>query len=232
MSAGIIWYKTQPDSKRSSAVSDLLSDYCGAVRSHDVTVRPERLGQIISGIFQRCENVIIIGGMECQRQADNILFILSRVLDIGLEEKYRSRSRYCYNRLKSLRLPSLCGSVLFPVGQGFPEGILLTAGEQHIIVLPAELNGLISASVSMREYFIPEVARRRRESSPRPKDDGPEQRDFEKFKRRRKHAPVTREYDEYQLIRTMERASGRAAMNSDDDTAFDYMYDDQNRGYK
>lgn len=38
MSAGIIWYKNQPDSRRSDAVLDLLTDYCGAVKSHDVTV--------------------------------------------------------------------------------------------------------------------------------------------------------------------------------------------------
>ena len=232
MSAGVIWYKTQPDSRRSAAVSDLLTDYCGIVRSHDVTVRPERIGTIISGIFQRCENVIIIGGLACQNKNENMVFILSRVLGIQLEERYRSRSRFCYNKIKGLRLPSLCGSVLFPTGQGFPEGILLTAGGQNIIVLPADPVGVVSAAVSMREYFIPEVARRRKELSARPVTPEPPQREYEKFRRRQAHAPVTREYDEKQLIRTMERAAGRAAMDSGDDTAYDYMYDDQNRGYK
>ena len=68
MSSGIIWYKTQPDSKRSAAVNDLLTDYCGTVRSHDVTVHPNRIASLISDILSRCENVIIIGGTECQRQ--------------------------------------------------------------------------------------------------------------------------------------------------------------------
>ena len=229
MSAGMIWYKTQPDSKRSAAVSDLLTDYCGMVRSHDVTVRPERVGKIISSIFQRCENVIIIGGLACQKKNENMVYILSRVLGIPLEERYRSRSRFCYNRLKSLRLPSLCGSVLFPTGQGFPEGILLTAGGQNIIVLPSDPGCVVSAAVSMREFFIPEVTRRRRASAEKTLPEI-RQKDYEKFKRSPKPAPVTREYNEYQLIETMERASRRAAEDSPDNTAFDYMYDDENRG--
>lgn len=59
MSAGIIWYKTQPDSGRSSAVTDLLSDYCGAVRSHDVTVHPNRIAPLIQTILSRSDNVIL-----------------------------------------------------------------------------------------------------------------------------------------------------------------------------
>ena len=230
MSAGIIWYKTQPDSRRSGAVNDLLSDYCGAIRSHDVTVHPQRIAALIGNIFSRCENIIIIGGLECQNKDENMVYLLSHVLDIPLEEKYRSRSRYCYNKLKSIRLPSLCGSVLFPVAQHCPEGILLTAGEQNIIVLPCDYRALVSAAVSMREFFIPEVVRRRR--MVRRKAPEPVQKDYEKFRRCRKQAPVTREYNEIQLIETMERASLRAARNSDDGSAYDYMYDDQNRGTK
>ena len=231
MSAGIIWYKTQPDSRRSAAVSDLLSDYCGTVRSHDVTVHPERVAEIIRGIFTRCENVIIIGGLECQNKNDNMVFLLSKALGIELEEKYRSRSRFTYNKMRSIRLPSMCGSVLFPVGRNFPEGILLSAGCQNIIVLPDDYRGTISAAVSMREYFIPEVARRRKAISRR-KAQEPAQKDYQKFHRSQKRMPVTREYDEMQLIETMERASVRAARESGDDIAYDYMYDDQNRGYK
>ena len=85
MSAGIIWYKNQPDSNISAAVSDLLCDYCGSIKSHDVTVRPGRIASTISNILIRCENVIIIGGMECQKQEDNIVYVLSRVLNIPLE---------------------------------------------------------------------------------------------------------------------------------------------------
>lgn len=229
MSTGIIWYKTQPDSRRSDAVSDLLTDYCGAVKSHDVTVRPERLAPLISHIFTRSENVIIIGGAECQQQEDNIVFILSRALGIPLETKYRSRSRYCYDRLRGSRLPSLEGSVLFPTRRGSVEGILLVAGSQSIIVLPSDYRLMVSAAVGMREYFIPEVARRRRDLTEK-KIAPIRHKDYEKFKRSPKAAPETREYSEYQLIETMERASRRAAEDSPEGTAFDYMMDDDNRG--
>ncbi|MBQ9903045.1 MAG: hypothetical protein IJM51_11805 [Clostridia bacterium] len=229
MSAGIIWYKTQPDSKKNEAVNDLLTDYCGSILSHDVTVRPERIAPLISSILSRSENVIIIGGIECQNQEENIVFILARVLGIPLEMKYRSRSRYCFDKLRNTRLPSLSGSVLFPARKGYPEGILLTSGKQSIIVLPVNYRLAVSAAVTMREYFIPEVSRRRQRAST---ETAPEirQKDYEKFKRSRKTAPQTREYSEYQLIETMERASRRAYEDSPDNTAFDYMYDDQNRG--
>ena len=230
MSSGIIWYKTQPDSKRSAAVNDLLTDYCGTVRSHDVTVHPNRIASLISDILSRCENVIIIGGTECQRQEDNIVFILSRALGLPLEIKFRSRSRYCYDRLRNTRLPSIAGSVLFPTRHGGPEGILLTAGVQSIIVLPADYRLTVAAAVSMREYFIPEVVRRRRASAAVQPAVEVKNKDYEKFRRNPKPIHVTREYTEWQLIETMERASIRAAEDSPDDTAFDYMYDDQNRG--
>lgn len=229
MSAGIIWYKNQPDSNISAAVSDLLCDYCGSIKSHDVTVRPGRIASTISNILIRCENVIIIGGMECQKQEDNIVYVLSRVLNIPLETGYRSRSRFCYDKLRGTRLPSLSGSVLFPTRFAAPEGILLTAGTQNMIVLPAKYRPAVSAAVSMREYFIPEVSRRKRIASTQ-KEQECVQKDYEKFKRNSKPRSVTRVYDEYQLIETMERAARRVAEDSDDNTAFDYMYDDQNRG--
>lgn len=231
MSAGIIWYKTQPDSKKTDAIYDLLTDYCGNIKSHDVTVQPGRIATLVNSIFLRCENVIIIGGVECQKPDDNIVFILSRILGIPLETKYRSRSRFCFDKLRNVRLPSLSGSVLFPTRSGYPEGILLTAGDQSIIVLPANYRLAVSAAVAMREYLLPEVSRRRRAASA---EKAPEirQKDYEKFKRSRKTGPVTREYSEYQLRETMERASRRASEDSPNDTAFDYMYDDQNRGSK
>ena len=231
MSAGIIWYKNQPDSRRSDAVLDLLTDYCGAVKSHDVTVHPERIPLLISNILSRCDNVIIVGGAESRTPEENIVFILSRVLGIPLETKYRSRSRYCFDRMKGSRLPSLEGSVLFPTQKGCVEGILLRSGVQSIIVLPAHYRLTVAAAVGMREFFIPEVTKRRRAASAARESSAVHaQKDYEKFKRSTKPAPVTREYSEYQLIETMERASRRAHEDSPDDTAFDYMYDDENRG--
>ena len=98
-----------------------------------------------------------------------------------------------------------------------------------MIVLPAKYRPAVSAAVSMREYFIPDVSRRKRIASTQ-KEQECVQKDYEKFKRNSKPRSVTRVYDEYQLIETMERAARRVAEDSDDNTAFDYMYDDQNRG--
>ena len=231
MSAGIIWYKTQPDNKRSSAISDLLTDYCGSVKSHDVTVQPQRIPFLIRDILARCDNIIIVGGQECQRQEENIVFILASALGISLETKYRSRSRFCFDKLRNTRLPSLAGSVIFPLRAGYPEGILLTAGCQNIIVLPVSYRLAVSAAVSMREYFIPEVSRRRRTANFRAAPVTPK-KEYQKFSANSKASPVTRIYDENQLIETMERAAWRAGEDASDDTAFDFMYDDQNRGGK
>lgn len=230
MSAGIIWYKTQPNSRLSKAVGDLLTDYCGSIRSHHVTVQPGRIAPLLSENFLRCENVIIIGGFECRKPEENIVFVLARALSIPLEVKYLSRSRFCYDSFRDLRLPSLEGAILFPTQPGCPEGFLLSAGTQHILVLPSQYRPAVSAAVSMREFFVPEVARRKRAAAARaaPANDG--QKDYVKFKRNSRASPVTRVYDEKQLIDKMERALWRVREDSPEDASFDYMVDDSNRG--
>lgn len=224
----MIWYKTQPDSSIASAVRDLLTDYCGTITSHDTTVKAEKIAPLLRDILFRSDNVIIVGGMDCRSQEENIIFILSRILNISLETTYRSRSRFCYDRLYNRRLPSLSGSVLFPCRFGGPEGVLLVAGEQSILLLPASVRPAISVAVSVREFLAPQVAQRKKNTAVIPLRDTSEQRDYEKFIRKPQKKIVTREYDEEELRTVMERTIRRA--HRKDGVRFSEPMSGSNRG--
>lgn len=226
-SAGMIWYKMQPDTQIAAAVNDLLTDYCGSVKSYDTTVRPQKMPAIIQTILSRSDSVIIAGGLERSNSEDNIVFILSHALGIPLETGYRSRSRYCFDSLRAARLPSLSGAVLFPTKRGGPEGFLLTAGQQNIIVLPSQRRRAISTAVSMREFLIPRVIKRRQNAITEPARPS-EHKEYAKFRRSLKRQLVTREYSEEQLQTAMENAAFRARQKANRDWD-DFMYDDSNR---
>lgn len=210
MSAGLIWYKTQPDSSVAGAVSDLLADFCGTIQSHDATVRPERVAPMLRDVLERSDHVILVGGLDCMRPEENIVFLLSRALGIPLETDRRSRSRFCFDRLRGTRLPSLAGSLLFRSRFGGPEGILLLAGSQSIIVLPAFPRAAVSLAVSMREYLAPRAAARKNASVTFSDGDDRASRDYEKFRRKPQKRLVTREYDENALHSVMQHAIRRA----------------------
>lgn len=229
MSVGMIWYKTQPDSAIASAASDLLTDYCGSITSHDTTVRAEKIAPLLQEILSRSGNVIIVGGLDCRSQEENIIFILSRILNIPLESTYRSRSRFCYDRLHNRRLPSLSGSVLFPCRFGGPEGVLLLSGEQSILLLPTAVRAAVSVAVSVRKFLAPKVAQRQKRAAVVPLSDEYMQKDYEKFIRKPQKKLITREYDEDELRSVMERTI-RRAHRKDDMHYSESMYDDSNRG--
>lgn len=206
MSAGMIWYKTQPNSAIAATLSKLFFGFCGSLKSHDTTVRPQKIAPLISEILARSDTVIIIGGQEAVRPEDNIVFILSCALGITLEEKIRSRSHYYYDTVRGIKLPSLKGAVLFPSRFGGPEGIMLSAGKQTIIVLPAEQRSAIAIANAMYKFFSPGISSRisARNSVAMQSDTA---RDYEKFKRnnRMQHI-VTRTYSEKELHKAMENA--------------------------
>ncbi len=229
MSVGIIWYKTQPDSAIAAAASDLLTDYCGAVTSHDTTVKAEKIAPLLHEILSRSGNVIIIGGLDCRSEEENMIFILSRILNIPLESAYRSRSRFCYDRLHNKRLPSLSGSVLFPCRFGGPEGVLLLSGEQSIILLPTAVRPAISVAVSVRKFLAPKAAQRQNKVAVIPFSDENRQKDYEKFTRKPQKMLATREYDEDELRSVMERTIRRAHRKYGAHYA-ESMYDNSNRG--
>lgn len=227
LSAGMIWYKMQPDSQIAAAVNDLLTDYCGSIKSYDTTVHPKKMARIIQTILSRSDNIIIAGGLERSNSEENIVFILSHALGIPLETGYRSRSRYCFDSLRDARLPSLSGAVLFPTKRVGPEGFLLTAGHQNIIVLPSQRRRAISTAVSMREFLIPKVIQRRQNAITEPIEPS-EHKEYAKFRRSSKRQLVTREYSEEQLQAAMENAAFRARQKANHDWD-DFMYDDNNR---
>ena len=228
MSAGMIWYKTQPDSAIASTVNDLLTDYFGPVTSHDTTVKVEKIAPLLRDILSRSGNAIIVGGLDCRSQEENIVFLLSRILNISLEFTYRSRSRFCYDRLHSRRLPSLSGSVLFPCRFGGPEGVLLLSGEQSILLLPAASRAAISIAVSVREFLAPKVAQRKKNIAVAPPSVEDAPKDYQKFSRKPQKKLVTREYDEEALRSVMERTV-RRAHRKDAMHFSESMYDDSNR---
>ena len=161
MSAGIIWYRMQPDSAISRAVNDLLSDFCGGICSLDATVQPQKLLSLTADVMKRSHTAIIIGGLDAISQEENTVFLLSEALNVPLEKGKRSRSRFVYDTLRGTRLPSPQGAVLFPSRFDGPEGILLMAGKDTIMLLPGMRQAAVSIAVSMRKYLAPYAEKRR-----------------------------------------------------------------------
>lgn len=229
MSAGMIWYKSQPDAAIASALSNILFDFCGSIKSHDTTVRPQKIAPLIKEIFSRSDVVIIVGGQKELRSEENIVFILSRTLGIPLEEKSRSRSNYYYDTLRGVKLPSLAGSILFPSGLGGPEGILLSAGSQTIIVFPAERRPAEVIARSVHKFLSPRIAAKniQRKSSVVLHE---QVRDYEKFKRgnRQIQSSVTRTYNESEFRKTMENAVCEVRQRNG--LIAESLLDDDNRG--
>ena len=227
MSAGIVWYKMQPDSDISAAVSDLLTDYCGPVKSHDVTVNPQRVSVLTAEILLRSNVVIFVGGMDIITPEQNIVFLISRTLGIPLERGKRSRSKYVFDTLHGTRLPSLKGSVLFPTRFGGPEGILLMSGSQTVIILPSMTRAAVIAAVSMRKFLAPYVSERRSDAAS-VLPEIPEPKEYCKFDRRHtRRKAVTREYSESGLNAVMERAVSYARRRSDINDYVSYEYPEE-----
>lgn len=228
MSAGTIWYKMQPNSEIAAAISDLLTDYCGSIKSHDTTVKPQRIAPLMAAILSRSDAVIVVGGMEAMSPEENIVHLISQTLGIPLEQGQRSRSKYVFDTLHGTRLPSLKGAALFPTRFGGPEGILLMSGRQTVIVLPGMTRAAVVAAVSMRKFLAPYVQARRNEvntslpAAPVPKDYGK----FSRESTRRRS--VTREYSESGLNAVMERAVSYARRKTDPH-GYDYLSDNDNR---
>jgi hypothetical protein len=202
----------QPDSTISRAVNDLLSDFCGGIRSLDATVQPQKLLSLTADVMKRSHTVIIIGGLDAISQEENTVFLLCNALGVPLERGKRSRSRFVYDTLRGNRLPSPQGAVLFPSRFDGPEGILLTAGEDTVLLLPGMRQAAVSIAVSMRKFLAPYAAKRYNASEvPTASVASPECKTYQKFQSPslRKSA-ATRVYSESQLRRIMARAASGA----------------------
>ena len=226
MSAGMIWYKTQPDSAIASCVDKTFFDLFGKITSHDITVHPQKIAPMIKSVFSRSENVIIICGPEAVRTENNIISILSHTLGIPMETRSQSRSKFCCDTLHGIRLQSLAGSVLFPSRFGGFEGILLMSGTQNIVVLPAAAKSVAAMVGSMHKFLLPR-ANKRQAAQAQIAVDSPAQKDYAKFSRSNAAQSVTRSYDEYELQCKMENAVSE--MRRRDGIISDSMADDYNR---
>lgn len=229
MSAGMIWYKTQPDASIASVSDRLLSEIYGGIVSHDITVQPQKIGTMIANVFSRCNTVIIVGGLNTVKFEENIIYILSRVLGIPIENGVLSRSHHCCDTIRGTRLPSLAGSILFPSRFGGPEGILLKAGSQTIIVLPADAQSAKAITLSMHKFLVSRIRSQQQIQKVAVHDIHGEE-DYRKFKNgaTRKNAAATREYDEFELQNAMETAIGE--MRRREGRIPESIADDCNRG--
>ncbi|MDD6394661.1 MAG: SpoIID/LytB domain-containing protein [Firmicutes bacterium] len=226
MSAGMIWYKTQPDSAIASCADKALSDLLGRITSHDITVHPQKIAPLIKNVFSRSDNVIIVCGSEAVRTENNIVSILSHALGIPMETNSRSRSRFCCDTIRGIRLQSLAGSVLFPSRLGGFEGILLTSGVQNIIVLPAAAKSVESMVVSIHKFLLPQI-RAIQATQIQAEKNALANRDYAKFHRGSASKSTTRSYDEYELQCKMENAVSE--MRRREGIIPDSIADDYNR---
>ncbi|MBQ4313553.1 MAG: class B sortase, partial [Clostridia bacterium] len=136
MKAHVIWYRSRPSEGITARLRTMLRAIRSEETSQDVTIKPESIPLMLSNALKTHEIVIIIGGMDLMHEEENSVFILSKCLSIPLERGNASRSSYIHDSLRATTLPSLDGSILFPSRGGGPEGVLLTAGEQTILLLP------------------------------------------------------------------------------------------------
>lgn len=222
MSVGMIWYKTQPDSAIASFTDKALSDLLGRITSHDITVHPQKIAPMIKSVFSRSNNVIIVCGPEAVRTENNIISILSHALGIPIETRSRSRSKFCCDTIRGIRLQSLAGSVLFPSRFGGFEGILLMSGVQNIIVLPAAAKSVQSMVVSMHKFLLPQIRAQQTMKVQAEKNTSDT-----KLNPGSVPQSTTRSYDEYELQCKMENAISE--MRRREGRIADSMSDDYNR---
>ncbi len=154
MRISYIWYKT-PSSRSvvNSAMREFsrLSPTAGGEYS---TVEPENIPRLLKNALAESDTVIISGGLKLIRESENIIFILAKCLGLTLENEGRSRSRFMFDSIRSRVLPSFSDAVLFPYKKGEPEGVLLSAGEQKIIILPKDEAGASRILSAMGTYII------------------------------------------------------------------------------
>ncbi len=137
MNAYVIWYRTRPSDELCRCLESTLQSVDAVIPTQNTTIHAEQLPAMLAKGLRTASIVVIVGGMEQLREEDNIMFILSRCLSLQLEIGSLSRSRFIYDTLRGTRLPSFESAVLFPYkDDSLPEGVVVTAGNQTIILLP------------------------------------------------------------------------------------------------
>ncbi len=154
MRISYIWYKSQSShSVVNSAVRE-FSRLSPKVINEYSTIEPQSIPRLLRNALDESDTVIITGGMNLIRENENIIFILAGCLGLTVENDSRSRSRYMFDSIRGRVLPSFTDAVLFPCRKGEPEGVLLAAGSQRIIILPKDEISASRILAAMGVYII------------------------------------------------------------------------------
>ncbi len=154
MRISYIWYKTPSSRSVVDATAREFSRLSTSVVGEYSTVEPENIPRLLKNALAESDTVIISGGLNQIRESENIIFILAKCLGMTLENDSRSRSAYMFDSIRGRLLPSFTDAVLFPYGRGEPEGVLLSAGEQRIIILPKNEAAAVKMLSAMGTYII------------------------------------------------------------------------------
>ncbi len=154
MKISFIWYKSPSShSVINSAVRE-FSRLVPVVNNEYSTVDPQSIPRLLKDALEESDTVIITGGLNLIRESENIIFILSKCLGLTVENDSRSRSAFMFDSIRGRMLPSFTDAVLFPYRRGEPEGVLLKAGRQQIIILPKDESGSQRILSAMGTYII------------------------------------------------------------------------------
>lgn len=153
MTAEILWYKTAPSKRIRMAAAAALAPLSISLAGEQNTVKAELVPPLLSQSLSRAQIVVICGGMNAIKRDENIVYVLSRCLSQPIEENGLSRSSYIYDTLRGLTLPSFTSGYLFPSIKNEPEGVVLTADEQCIILLPSTPEAACSVTPVIGEFL-------------------------------------------------------------------------------
>jgi len=153
MNTSIIWYRARPSAKTNAAIAEMLKGVEGKIISEQITIKPENIPSFLAHGLRDGETVIFVGGLEIMRESENLIFLIAKYLSLKLELDEESRSNYIFDTLRGTRLPSFETAVIFPTAEGQPEGSVVVAGRQCIILLPADEDACSSAAKTMAQYL-------------------------------------------------------------------------------
>ncbi|MBP3414180.1 MAG: hypothetical protein J6L81_03150, partial [Clostridia bacterium] len=153
MNVSIIWYRARPSEAASAAISDMLNSIEGKVISEEITIKPETIPVHLAHALRDGEIAIFISGMEIMRESENLMYLISKCLSLKLEEDEDSRCEYIFDTLRGTRLPSFESAVIFPTADGQPEGSVVVAGMQSLILLPADEDACTAVTATMKGYL-------------------------------------------------------------------------------
>lgn len=153
MNTSIIWYRARPSEKANTAIAEMLKTVEGKIINEQITIKPENIPSLLACALRDGETVIFVGGLEIMRENENLMFLIGKCLSLKLELDEESRCDYIFDTLRGTRLPSFEQAVIFPTVSGQPEGSVVVAGTQSLILLPADEDACAIAAKTMAQYL-------------------------------------------------------------------------------